>query len=205
MTRAKITFVGGGPAGLYAAILAKQRFPDCSPTVLERNARDDTFGWGVVFSDATLENLAAADAPTHRAITQAFYRWDDIEIHRDGQTVVSGGHGFAGIARRRLLQILTERAIELGVDVRFNAAVDDIATLRTQCDLLVGSDGVNSRVRAAFTEVFNPDLDRRRCRFVWLGTTLPLDAFTFLFEQTQHGWFTVHAYRFDDRTSTFIV
>ena len=205
MTRAKITFVGGGPAGLYAAILAKQRFPQSSLTVLERNARDDTFGWGVVFSDATLENLAAADAPTHRAITQSFYRWDDIEIHRDGETVVSGGHGFAGIARRRLLQILIERAIELGVDVRFESEVADVAALRTQCDLLVGSDGVNSRVRAAFTEVFNPDLDRRRCRYVWLGTNLPLDAFTFLFERSEHGWFTVHAYRFDATTSTFIV
>jgi anthraniloyl-CoA monooxygenase len=205
MTGARITFVGGGPAGLYAAILAKQRFPQWSLSVLERNAPNDTFGWGVVFSDATLENLAAADAPTHRAITQAFYRWDDIEIHRDGETVISGGHGFAGIARQRLLHILQQRAIELGVDVRFGNDVADVTALRAECDLLVGSDGVNSRVRAAFTEVFNPDLDRRRCRYVWLGTTLPLDAFTFLFERTEHGWFTVHAYRFDEQTSTFIV
>lgn len=205
MTGARITFVGGGPAGLYAAILAKQRFPQSSVSVLERNAPGDTFGWGVVFSDATLEKLAAADVPTHRAITQAFYRWDDIEIHRDGETVVCGGHGFAGIARRRLLDILATRAVELGVDLRFATEVDDVAALRATCDLLVGSDGVNSRVRGAFTEAFNPDLDRRRCRYVWLGTTVPLDAFTFLFERTEHGWFTVHGYRFDDRTSTFIV
>jgi anthraniloyl-CoA monooxygenase len=205
MTAHRITFAGGGPAGLYAAILGKRRFPDSSITVLERNAADDTFGWGVVFSDATLENLRAADAPTHDAITRAFYRWDDIEIHRGGEKVVSGGHGFAGIGRRRLLHILATRAQEVGVDVRFESDVSDIAALRASCDLLVGSDGVNSRVRAAFTETFEPDLDRRRCRYVWLGTTLPLDAFTFLFEQTEHGWFTVHAYRFDDRTSTFIV
>ncbi|HTU70769.1 MAG TPA: bifunctional salicylyl-CoA 5-hydroxylase/oxidoreductase [Candidatus Baltobacteraceae bacterium] len=201
----RIVFVGGGPAGLYAAILAKQRFPDWPLTVLERNARNDTFGWGVVFSDATLENLQAADASTYASITQAFYHWDDIEIHREGEAVTSGGHGFSGIARKRLLQILADRAVELGVDVRFRTDVDDVAALRASYDLVVGSDGVNSRVRAAFSEAFEPDLDRRRCRYVWLGTTLPLDAFTFLFERTQHGWFTVHAYRFDERTSTFIV
>lgn len=205
MTASQIIFVGGGPAGLYAALLGKQRLPDCSITVLERNAPNDTFGWGVVFSDATLENLRAADAPTHDAITRAFYRWDDIEIHRGDETVVSGGHGFAGIGRRRLLQILAARAQDVGVDVRFETEASDIAALQASCDLLVGSDGVNSRVRSAFTETFEPDLDRRRCRYVWLGTTLPLDAFTFLFERTQHGWFTVHAYRFDERTSTFIV
>jgi len=200
-----VTFAGAGPAGLYAAILAKRRFPHWPIAVVERNAPHDTFGWGVVFSDATLENLQAADAPTHRAITDAFYRWDDIEIHRDGQTVISGGHGFSGIARKRLLQILQDRAIELGVDVRFRTFIDDVAALRASCDLLVGSDGINSRVRAAYTQTFEPDLDRRRCRYVWLGTTLPLDAFTFLFERTEHGWFTVHAYRFDESTSTFIV
>ncbi|HUA09542.1 MAG TPA: bifunctional salicylyl-CoA 5-hydroxylase/oxidoreductase [Candidatus Acidoferrales bacterium] len=205
MTPRHIVFAGGGPAGLYAAILGKRCFPHCSISVLERNAPNDTFGWGVVFSDATLENLRAADAPTHDAITRAFYRWDDIEIHRGGETVVSGGHGFAGIGRRRLLEILAARAQETGVDVRFNTEVTDVAALRGSCDLLVGSDGVNSRVRAAFTQTFEPDLDRRRCRYVWLGTTLPLDAFTFLFERTEHGWFTVHAYRFDERTSTFIV
>jgi anthraniloyl-CoA monooxygenase len=201
----RIICVGGGPAGLYFGILMKRRFPAWQIQVLERNRPLDTFGWGVVFSDATLENLQAADAPTHREITRAFAHWDDIEIHFDGHTIVSGGHGFCGISRKRLLEILQHRAAELGVDVRFQHEVDDVAALRASCDLLVGADGINSRVRSTYAQAFQPDLDRRRCRFVWLGTTLPLDAFTFLFERTEHGWFTVHAYRFDEELSTFIV
>src|SRR5579871_2074137 len=201
----RIACIGGGPAGLYFGILAKQRFPDWTIRVLERNRPLDTFGWGVVFSDATLENLRAADEPTHREITQAFAHWDDIEVHFRGHTMRSGGHGFCGISRKRLLQILQARAAELGVDVRFEADVTDVHALRRDCDLLVGADGVNSRVRAAYAEAFAPSLDRGRCRFVWLGTTLPLDAFTFIFERTEHGWFTVHAYRFDEELSTFIV
>lgn len=197
--------VGGGPAGLYLGILLKSRFPRWSVTVVERNRPLDTFGWGVVFSDATLENLRAADEPTQRRIVDSFAHWDDIEIHFEGRTIRSGGHGFSGIARKHLLAILQERAIELGVDVRFETQVDDVAALRTQCDLLVGTDGVNSRVRQTYVPEFGPRLSTGRCRYVWLGTTLPLDAFTFIFERTQHGWFTVHAYRFDDTTSTFIV
>jgi anthraniloyl-CoA monooxygenase len=201
----RVTCVGGGPAGLYFSILIKQRHPAWSVRVLERNRPLDTFGWGVVFSDATLENLRAADEATHREITGAFAHWDDIEIHFRGRTMVSGGHGFCGIARKYLLEILQRRAAELGVELSFQTEVDDVALLRAQCDLLVGADGSNSRVRAAYADVFIPDADRRRCRFVWLGTTLPLDAFTFLFEETEHGWFTVHAYRFDAELSTFIV
>jgi anthraniloyl-CoA monooxygenase len=201
----RVACIGGGPAGLYFGILAKQRFPDWKIRVLERNRPLDTFGWGVVFSDATLENLRAADEPTHREITQAFAHWDDIEVHFRGHTMRSGGHGFCGISRKHLLQILQRRAGELGVDVRFEADVTDVEELRRDCDLLVGADGVNSRVRAAYAQAFQPCLDRGRCRFVWLGTTLPLDAFTFIFEHTEHGWFTVHAYRFDEELSTFIV
>ncbi|HVR45978.1 MAG TPA: bifunctional salicylyl-CoA 5-hydroxylase/oxidoreductase [Candidatus Binatia bacterium] len=201
----RIACIGGGPAGLYFGILAKQRFPDWTIRVLERNRPLDTFGWGVVFSDATLENLHAADEPTHREITQAFAHWDDIEVHFRGHTMRSGGHGFCGISRKHLLHILQRRAAELGVDVRFEADVTDVDALRRDCDLLVGADGVNSRVRAAYGEAFRPNLDSGRCRFVWLGTTLPLDAFTFIFERTEHGWFTVHAYRFDEELSTFIV
>ncbi len=201
----RVHIAGGGPAGLYFSILAKQRFPDWDVRVIERNRPLDTFGWGVVFSDATLDTLRVADAPTHRAITESFAHWDDIEIHFKGATLVSGGHGFSGIARKRLLQILQERASELGVDVRFQTELEDVAAEREACDLLIASDGINSRVRSTYADAFVPNLDRRLCRFVWLGTTLPLDAFTFLFEQTEHGWFTVHAYRFDDATSTFIV
>ncbi|MGA8326708.1 MAG: bifunctional salicylyl-CoA 5-hydroxylase/oxidoreductase, partial [Candidatus Cybelea sp.] len=165
----------------------------------------DTFGWGVVFSDATLENLRVADEPTHAEITQAFAHWDDIEIHFDGHTIVSGGHGFCGISRKHLLAILQARAAELGVELNFQYEVDDLAAERSRCDLLVGADGINSRVRNTYAAMFQPELDRRKCRFVWLGTTLPLHAFTFLFERTEHGWFTVHAYRFDEELSTFIV
>jgi anthraniloyl-CoA monooxygenase len=201
----RVTCVGGGPAGLYFGILAKRRYPEWSIRVLERNRPLDTFGWGVVFSDATLENLRAADEPTHREITQAFAHWDDIVIYFNGHTIRSGGHGFCGISRKRLLAILQERAAELGVELAFQTEVEDIEGERARCDLLVGADGINSRVRATYAEAFKPDLDRRRCRFVWLGTDLPLDAFTFIFERTEHGWFTVHAYRFDDELSTFIV
>jgi anthraniloyl-CoA monooxygenase len=201
----KVTCVGGGPAGLYFGILAKRRFPSWSITILERNRPLDTFGWGVVFSDATLENLRRADEATHREITRAFAHWDDIEIHFRGETIRSSGHGFCGIARKRLLAILQERAAELGVEMRFQTEVDDVTALRDDCDLLIGADGANSRVRNTYADAFVPNLDRRRCRYVWLGTTLPLDAFTFIFEPTEHGWFTVHAYRFDEELSTFIV
>ena len=201
----RVTCIGGGPAGLYFAILIKRRFPVWKVSVLERNRPLDTFGWGVVFSDATLENLRVADEPTHAEITQAFAHWDDIEIHFDGHTIVSGGHGFCGISRKHLLAILQARAAELGVELNFQYEVDDVAAERSRCDLLVGADGINSRVRNTYAAMFQPVLDRRKCRFVWLGTTLPLHAFTFLFERTEHGWFTVHAYRFDEELSTFIV
>lgn len=201
----RVTCIGGGPAGLYFGILAKRRFPGWSIRILERNRPLDTFGWGVVFSDATLENLRTADEPTHREITEAFAHWDDIEVYFQGHTMSSGGHGFCGIARKHLLNILQRRAAEVGVDVRFEIDVNDVPVERAACDLLVGADGVNSRVRGAYAQGFVPSLDRGRCRFVWLGTTLPLNAFTFIFERTEHGWFTVHAYRFDAELSTFIV
>jgi anthraniloyl-CoA monooxygenase len=201
----RVTCVGGGPAGLYFAILIKRRFPGWKVSVLERNRPLDTFGWGVVFSDATLENLRVADEPTHAEITQAFAHWDDIEIRFDGHTILSGGHGFCGISRKHLLAILQARAAALGVELNFRYEVDDVAAERSRCDLLVGADGINSRVRNTYAATFQPVLDRRKCRFVWLGTTLPLQAFTFLFERTEHGWFTVHAYRFDEELSTFIV
>lgn len=199
-----VAVVGGGPAGLYAALLLKKSDPRRAITVFERNRPYDTFGWGVVFSDATLQNLRDADAPTHDAIVESFAHWDDIAISFKGREIRSGGHGFCGIARKRLLNILQRRAEEMGVDLRFETDVTSLEPY-AQADLVIAADGANSRIRGAREERFRPGLDRRLCRYVWLGTTLPLDAFTFVFERTEHGWFTVHAYRFDEQTSTWIV
>ena len=204
--RVRITCVGGGPAGLYFSILAKRRFPAWDDSRAGANRPLDTFGWGVVFSDATLENLREADEPTHRAITGAFAHWDDIEIHFKGHTSRSGGHGFCGIARKRLLEILQQRAAELGVELRFETDVIDVAArARRHAICWSARTGSNSRVRTTYASDVRAEHRHRRCRYVWLGTTLPLDAFTFIFERTQHGWFTVHAYRFDEQSSTFIV
>ncbi len=196
--------IGGGPAGLYFGLLMKKADSGHRVRVIERNRPYDTFGWGVVFSDATLENLQRADEATHDEIRAGFAHWDDIEIHFKGHTLRSGGHGFSGIGRKHLLNILQRRAEELGVELVFEREVADLGPYR-DADLIVASDGINSRVRATNADRFQPDLDTRNCRFVWLGTTLPLDAFTFVFERTEHGWFTVHAYRFDENTSTWIV
>ena len=196
--------IGGGPAGLYFGLLMKKADRSHQVRVVERNRPYDTFGWGVVFSDATLENLRDADEQTHDEIVESFAHWDDIEIHFKGHAMRSGGHGFSGIARKALLNILQRRAEELGVALEFEREVTDVRDYR-DADLVIASDGINSRIRTAFAQQFQPSLDTRKCRFVWLGTTLPLDAFTFIFEQTEHGWFTVHAYRFDEQTSTFIV
>ena len=200
----KINVIGGGPAGLYFSILMKKTDSNHRIAVLERNRPYDTFGWGVVFSDQTLENLRASDSKTYDEIVAAFAHWDDIEIHFKGRVLTSGGHGFCGIARKKLLNILQSRAQELGVELLFERDVTDIQPYR-EADLLIAADGINSRVRTDLASHFLPDLDRRKCKFVWLGTRKRFDAFTFLFEETQWGWFTVHAYQFDARTSTFIV
>ena len=203
----KIVCVGGGPAGLYAALLLKQDDPAHEVTVVERNGRADSFGWGVVFSDQTLGKLQAADAASAVAILGAFKHWDDIAIHFKGRTVTSGGHGFCGIARRRLLAILQARCEEVGVRLLFDTPVDDELALarRFDADLLLAGDGIHSRIRTRHAATFQPQIDQRHCRYVWLGTTRRFDAFTFAFEHTEEGWFQAHAYRYDDTTSTFIV
>ncbi|MFN0315851.1 MAG: FAD-dependent monooxygenase, partial [Burkholderiales bacterium] len=203
----RIVCLGGGPAGLYFALLMKQRDPAHEITVIERNRPNDTFGWGVVFSDQTLGNLAQADEASARTILESFNHWDDIDVHFKGRLITSGGHGFCGIGRRRLLNILQERCRELGVRLVFerDVADDQKAAEEYQADLVVASDGINSRIRARYAETFMPDVETRRCRFVWLGTKKKFPAFTFAFEETEHGWFQAHAYQYDGEMSTFIV
>lgn len=202
-----IVCIGGGPAGLYFALLMKLQNPTNNIVVVERNRPYDTFGWGVVFSDATLENLRQADPVSAEQIAQQFNRWDDIEIHFKDSINRSGGHGFIGIGRKKLLNILQERCQSLGVELVFDTLVEDEQALieRYQADLVLASDGINSRIRTRYQEAFQPDIDNRQCRFVWLGTRKVFEAFTFLFAESPHGWFQVHAYQFEPGLSTFIV
>jgi len=201
-----IACLGGGPAGLYFAISMKLRQPEADITVFERNKADDTFGWGVVLSDESLQNLKDNDPVSAVAIDDNFAYWDDIAVHLQGQKMLSTGHGFCGIGRRRLLIILQQRARELGVDLRFEVDAESASKYADHYDVVVACDGLNSKTRIEFERVFRPNVDQRLCQFVWLGTHQKFDdAFTFIFEQTDKGWIWVHAYQFDDETATFIV
>ena len=201
----RIACIGGGPAGLYFAISMKLRNPEHRIELFERNRPDDTFGWGVVFSDQTVENLMANDPVSGAMIRDEFAHWDDIDVQIHGETIRSSGHGFIGIGRKRLLNILQERARELGVLLHFeheaSANLDDW----TEYDLVIAADGANSRIRTAYEEHFGVDIQVRKNKFFWFGTAKVFDAFTFAFEQTEAGWVWAHAYRFDDGLSTFIV
>lgn len=200
----RIVCLGGGPAGLYAAILFKKALPAACVEVYERNLPDDTFGWGVVFSDQTLQGFRATDPESHDAIVGSFHHWDDIDVHFKGERVRSGGHGFCGISRKLLLNQLQQRAAALGVKQNFRHEIEDPVRF-ADADLIVAADGVNSRTRNRFAAVFQPDIDVRKCRYIWLGTRQRFPAFTFAFERTEHGWFQIHAYQFSDELATVIV
>ncbi len=201
----KIACIGGGPAGLYFAISMTLRDPAHEVEVFERNAPGVTFGWGVVFSDQTVENLTANDPTSAKIIADEFAHWDDIDVHLRGETITSSGHGFIGIGRKRLLEILQDRARELGVVLRFEAECDPTDPKWREYDLAIASDGANSRFRDAYADAFGVDIDVRKNKFVWLGTSKAFEAFTFAFEETEHGWIWAHAYRFAPDCSTFIV
>jgi len=200
----KIEILGGGPAGLYFALLLKKAAPEHDIHITERNRANDTFGWGVVFSDETLGHFLDADPTTHAAITESFVHWDAIDVCYRGQTERSGGHGFSGVSRKKLLQILQARCGELGVRMSFETEIENVDDYR-EADLVVACDGVNSRTRAQLAEHFGPDVVPGQAWFIWLGTKKVFDAFKFFHANNEHGFFTVHAYPFDDSTSTFIV
>ncbi len=208
----KIASIGGGPAGLYFGILMRKAFPEAEIAIYERNRPDDTFGWGVVFSDETLGGFEQADPESFAAIEKSFASWTDIETFYGGTCVRSTGHGFCGLSRKRLLQIFHARCRELGVRLEFQREIKDTAEL-AGADLILAADGINSFVRERHAEHFKPSIDWRRCKFAWLGTTKPLSAFTFIFKEGEHGLFQVHAYPFqvagqgeaEETLSTFIV
>ena len=205
----RIAVIGGGPGGLYFAALAQQLAATTGQrheiTVWERNAADDTFGFGVVFSDETLGGIEHADPAVFARMQREFAIWDDIDVHFKGETITSGGHAFAAMSRRRLLEILQERCRELDVTLHFRTEAPDVDELTASYDLVVAADGLNSAVRQRYADTFRPSLDVRDCRYIWLGTDLVFDAFKFDIRDTPHGVMQIHGYPFDATGSTFIV
>ncbi|MBI3185003.1 MAG: FAD-dependent monooxygenase [Myxococcales bacterium] len=196
--------MGGGPAGLFFGVLMKSAFPRAEITVLERNRPDETQGWGVVFSHETLGNIGAADPKTYRALSERFAHWDEVEVRFRGQRITSAGHGLCGLPRRELLGVLHARCTEVGVKLEFQREVKTLSQL-DGVDLIIGADGIGSWVRDQLSAQLGPNLDWRRCRYCWMGSTLPLRALTFILKESPHGLFQVHAYPSDARSSTFVV
>jgi anthraniloyl-CoA monooxygenase len=201
----KINIIGGGPAGLYFAILMKKADASHRIKIHERNGPDDTFGWGVVFSGKTLANLKAADEESHAEITKQFEAWDNVDVVHRNTKISIHGNSFSGIARLRLLKILQRRVEELGVKVEFHREIQDIDSLRNGCDLLLAADGVNSTVRLRYAEQFEPELDVRSNRYIWYGTNQLFHGLTLTFRENDAGVFAAHSYKFNSSTSTFIV
>src|SRR5262245_28559013 len=201
----KINLIGGGPAGMYFAILMKRADAGHEITIHERNGPDDTFGWGVVFSGKTLANLRAADEVSHAEITRDFEAWDNVDVVKDDEKISIHGNSFSGIARIRLLKILQRRCESLGIRIHFRSEINDIESLRHDCDLLVGADGVNSTVRQEFAEKFQPNLSTRPNKYIWYGTNHLFHGLTLTFRENEAGVFAAHSYKFDKTTSTFIV
>ncbi|MGP4019057.1 bifunctional salicylyl-CoA 5-hydroxylase/oxidoreductase [Saccharopolyspora sp. 5N708] len=201
----RVAVIGGGPGGLYFAALLRQLGPEHEITVWERNAPEDTFGFGVVFSDETLGGIEHADAAIFQAMQREFARWDDIDVHHRGTAFTSGGHGFAAMSRKRLLRILQERCRELGVALHFRAEAPDVERLAADHDLVVVANGANSAVRDRYSETFGPSVETGRCKYIWLGTDLVFDAFKFVVQETPHGIVQLHGYPYSRNASTFIV
>jgi anthraniloyl-CoA monooxygenase len=201
----KINIIGGGPAGLYFALLMKKQNGAHEVTLFERNAPDDTFGWGVVFSDKTLSYLKETDEETYQQITDSFETWDNVDVVHRGRKVTIRGNKFSGIARIKLLQILQNRCHQLGVDLNFRQEVAEVDALRAEGDLLVGADGINSTVRQKYGEFFQPELSVRHNKYIWYGTHQLFHGLTLTFRESDAGVFAAHSYKFNKTTSTFIV
>ncbi|HLV90869.1 MAG TPA: FAD-dependent monooxygenase, partial [Acidimicrobiia bacterium] len=200
----RVAIVGGGPAGLYLAILLRKQRPDYQVTVWERNTPADAYGFGVVFSDETLDHFAEADPESFRQLAAGFRSWGEIEVrHFSGRRIVSGGHGFSAISRRRLLEILADRAGEVGAGLHFSSEVAD--PLGIDADVVVGADGANSTVRRLLAEYLEPSIEPRVNKYAWFGTPKVFDRFHFIFEDTPAGMVWAHIYPYSDQGSTFIV